>query len=349
MVMSAILAAVAALKWTMPDGRVVEESKELVPFDGGERLEVGREEILARGAKRLDIVPAFAKATKGEAGYWFTPYGVYGEYDRDEGRFFAGRERMSMPMFGWSNPRGACLAASLKYCVRETVLAKKGEYTVAATLESDLCREPYENLVIEYHRRPAGTPYADLAKIYRKYQLDRGAVKPLREKIKFRPALRQDFQNIFPINRAFIQCVCVDTPLPHEPLEPDSPEIEILPERKERDADFHFLTVSVNGLCRSLDFRPAHGYLETDERAETEIVLDMFGSCEPHALCFLCKPEPQRFALDPSLVQPVREVFLRCGLAWLRWFYFLHTSNPPLTISSTIAFRSIVSCFLPAS
>ena len=225
MVMSAILAAVAALKWTMPDGRVVEESKELVPFDGGERLEVGREEILARGAKRLDIVPAFAKATKGEAGYWFTPYGVYGEYDRDEGRFFAGRERMSMPMFGWSNPRGACLAvvASLKYFVRETVLAKKGEYSVAATLESDLCREPYENLVIEYHRRPAGTPYADLAKIYRKCQLDRGAVKPLRERIAENKVLGKAIMS--PEVRIRQAWKPVPSPVPHQAPE-NEPEVK---------------------------------------------------------------------------------------------------------------------------
>ena len=131
--MLTILAAVAALNWTMPDGRVIEETRVLVPFEGGERLELSREEIRSHGAKRLDIIPDFAKATKGEEGYWFTPYGIYGEYDRDNGRFFAGSERMSMPMFGWSNPRGACLAivTSLKYFVRETIQAKKGEYTVA--------------------------------------------------------------------------------------------------------------------------------------------------------------------------------------------------------------------------
>lgn len=91
-----------------------------------------------------------------------------------------------MSMFGWSNPRGSCLAVvtSLKYFVRETVTAKDGEYTVAATLQKELCRDPYEDLAIEYHIRPSGTPYADLAKIYRRYQLERGIVKPFRERFK---------------------------------------------------------------------------------------------------------------------------------------------------------------------
>ncbi len=180
----AMLAAAAALNWTMPDGKVVTETRELAPFADGVRLELSREKILSMKAKRLDVIPDFARARKGERGFWFTPYGVYGEYDRDNGKFFAGRDRMSMPMFGWSNPRGACLAivTSLKYFVRETVLARKGEYSVAATLEEELCREPYEDLVIEYHLRPADTSYADLAKIYRKHQLDRGAARPLRER-----------------------------------------------------------------------------------------------------------------------------------------------------------------------
>ena len=182
----AILAASAALNWTMPDGKVVTETQELKPFADGVKLEVGREKFLSMKAKRLDIVPDFARAKKGESGFWFSSYGVYGEYDCDNGRYFAGSERMSMPMFGWSNPRGAYLAivTSMKYFVRESVVAKNGEYTIAGTIEESLCRNPYEDLVIEYHKRPADATYVDLAKIYRKYQLDRGEVKPFRERFK---------------------------------------------------------------------------------------------------------------------------------------------------------------------
>ncbi len=87
--MIAIFAATAALNWTMPDGKVVTETQELVPFDDGVRLEVARDRILSMKAKRLDVVPDFARAKKGEKGFWFTPYGVYGEYDRDDGTSYA--------------------------------------------------------------------------------------------------------------------------------------------------------------------------------------------------------------------------------------------------------------------
>ena len=212
----AMFAAAAALNWTMPDGKVVSETQELVPFSDGVRLELSRDAILSKKAKRLDIVPDFAHAKKGDAGFWFTPYGVYGEYDRENGRFFAGKDRMSMPMFGWSNPRGACLAVvtSLKCFVRETVLAKDGEYTVAATLEETLCRYPYEDLVIEYHLRPAGTSYAELAKIYRAHQLARGVVKPFRERFKENKVLEKAI--LSPELRIRQAWKPVPSPVPHQ-------------------------------------------------------------------------------------------------------------------------------------
>lgn len=184
------LALGALLNWTGYDGTVTTERVELQhstePGGDVETLVVSSAKILSMCAKRLDIIPEFACATKGEDGYWFTPYGVYGEFDRDNGRFFAGAERMPMPMFGWSTPRGAYLAmvTSLRYFVRETVEARDGAYTIAATLEERLCRDPYENLVIEYHCRPAGTPYAELAGIYRERQIESGAVSPFRERFK---------------------------------------------------------------------------------------------------------------------------------------------------------------------
>lgn len=191
-----ILAMSAVLNWTHADGTITTESIQLQHSTdkNGEMeiLSLSREYILSKNAVRLDIIPEFAKAKKGEKGYWFTPYGVYGEFDCDNGQFAAKQEKMPMPMFGWSTPRGAYLAiiTSLKYFVRETVTVKDGEYQIAATLEKPLCQEPYEDLKIEYHRRPAQTSYAELAKIYRNRQIENG-VKPFRERFKENKALEQ--------------------------------------------------------------------------------------------------------------------------------------------------------------
>lgn len=193
-----LLASCATLNWTMSDGRTVSENIELSKADHGETLSLSREKIRAMGAKRLDIVPDFARARKGEAGYWFTPYGVYGEYDRDNGSFFAGNERMPMPMFGWATPRGSYLAiiVSLPRFPRQTVRVKDGEYTIACTLEAELCRDPYEDLVIHYHCLAPGKRYPELAKIYRAYQLNRGAVKPLKERCRENKVLEQAINSL---------------------------------------------------------------------------------------------------------------------------------------------------------
>ena len=221
-----LVAATATLNWTLGDGRVVAETVDLAPSAEGETLTVSREKIRAMKAKRLDVIPEFARATKGEAGFWFSPYGVYGEYDRGGGTFFAGSERMSMPMFGWSNPRGAWLAVvtSLKYFVRETVRAEKGAYTVAATLEEELCRHPYEDLVIVYHRRAPGASYAELAKIYRDYQLARGAVTPFRERFKANPTLQKAM--LSPEVRIRQAWKPVPSPVPHQAPE-NEPEVKV--------------------------------------------------------------------------------------------------------------------------
>jgi len=185
----------ATLVWTFGDGRRVTETVGLVPAEdgAGERLVLPRDRIRAKGAVRLDIVPEFARARKGERGFWFTPYGLYGEYDCDDGTHFAGKDRMPMPMFGWSNARGAYLAVveSLKYFVRENVVAKNGAYEIAAVLERELCEQPYEDLVIRYHRRPADASYAALAKIYRAEQLKRGVVRPFTARFKENKVLEQ--------------------------------------------------------------------------------------------------------------------------------------------------------------
>ncbi len=183
-----MMAISVLLNWTMPDGNVVKETVGLDSFASGHSttLHLSKEKILSMKAVRLDIIPDFAQARKGEKGFWFSPYGMYGEYDCDNGRFMAGAERMSMPMFGWANNQGAYLAiiTSLKYFVRETVSVKDGCYTIAATLEKELCTHPYEDLTIVYHRREANATYAELAKIYRQHQLEQGVVRPFKERFK---------------------------------------------------------------------------------------------------------------------------------------------------------------------
>lgn len=84
------------------------------------------------------MTPDFARARKGEAGYWFSSYGRYGEFDRDAGVYATDGIRMPLPMFGWSTPRGAYLAVI-------TSLAHYPGLRVAAADDLPAVGTPYVN------------------------------------------------------------------------------------------------------------------------------------------------------------------------------------------------------------
>ena len=223
MAASLCAAADAVLEWRFADGRVAKETVRLAEEGEVTSLSLKREDIVGKGAVSLKVTPDFAHARKGEAGYWFSPYGYYGEFDRDSGSFFSAEERMNMPMYGWSTPRGAFLAiiTSLKYYPKHRVDVKDGAYAISCVLEEQLCRRPYEDFRIEFHRFPAGTGYAALAKRYREYQLGRGAVKPLRERVKDNPIL--EYAVAAPEIRIRQAWKPVPSPVPHQTPESEPP------------------------------------------------------------------------------------------------------------------------------
>ena len=92
----------ARLTWKLADGSVVAETRRLEEKGDVSSLTVPAAEIRAKKAKGLVVTPSFGHAARGEAGYWFSPYGYYGEWDCEKGAFVAERERMSMPMYGWA-------------------------------------------------------------------------------------------------------------------------------------------------------------------------------------------------------------------------------------------------------
>ena len=190
---SASAADDALLTWTLADGSTVAETRPLEAHGDVSSLTVPAAEIRAKRAKGLVVTPSFGRAQKGEAGYWFSPYGHYGEWDCDNGTFAAARERMNMPMYGWATPRGAHLAVitGLKCYPRLSVTAKNGAYAVSCELVEELCRNPDEDFRIEFHRRAPGTSYGALAGIYRDRQLARGVVKTLAERVKANPVLKR--------------------------------------------------------------------------------------------------------------------------------------------------------------
>jgi hypothetical protein len=214
------------LIWSFPDGT---QRHEAAPLDmatrscGAMSLRIPAARLRESGASSLRVTPSFGRAEKGESGWWFSPYGYYGEWDRDDGFFRPGMDRMNMPMFGWATPRGAWLAVieSLHIGPRMAVEAKGGRYAVSCELDGALCREPYADFEIVFHPFSAGTDYATLARRYRELRLAAGAVKPLRERAAENPALA--YAAAAPEIRIRQAWKPVPSPLPHQQPENEPP------------------------------------------------------------------------------------------------------------------------------
>lgn len=95
-----------------------------------------------------------------------------------------------MPIFGIKKKDCAALiiVVGMKNCFYVRISVKNNRYTAALRFEL-LGNEPYEDISFEIHTLPQNADYNDMAREYRKYQLERGACVPLKERVKNNPAL----------------------------------------------------------------------------------------------------------------------------------------------------------------
>ncbi|MBQ3749625.1 MAG: hypothetical protein II863_19610, partial [Kiritimatiellae bacterium] len=187
-----IFAATAVLNWTLPDGRAVTETCDLKTVDGGVRLEVSRDKILSMKAKSLDITPDFARARKGDDGFWVFSSGECGTFRCDEGKAECNRWQL-MSVYGMKTPERtfAAIVRKLKYYFTTRVTAKGGEYRMSCVLGEELCRAPYEDFEIEFRMLEGKeATMGGIARAYRDYQMKRGAAKPLKERAASNAVLR---------------------------------------------------------------------------------------------------------------------------------------------------------------
>ena len=151
--------------------------------DGAYRLVIPKSSI-SKDTIAIDIVYEGANAKAGEDGYWVTPDGCVGDFNRGEGTYAS---KPVMPIFGMKTPRGTFvgIVKGLKYEFIPRVVAKDGNYKIYPHFEiKNMYFAPYEDIVVDFYELGKDATYVDMAKTYRKYQLGRGEVRPLKERIK---------------------------------------------------------------------------------------------------------------------------------------------------------------------
>ena len=181
---------------TYLDGRQESRTYELSGDGRVATLTIPAEDV-GSGVKTLDVIPSFATARTGEDGYFLLPSGILGRFHETTGAFSEGEGRNYMPFYGMKTPRDTfCLIAkgmSWRYATR--VEAKKGLYTMYQRYNLGGDR-PYEDFVLEFTFLPSDTEYPQMARVYRDWQLSRGAVLPIRERMKKWPEVGAAATNV---------------------------------------------------------------------------------------------------------------------------------------------------------
>ena len=143
---------------------------------------------IPKDAKFVEVVPNFFMARKGDDGYWMQARGTYGLFDKDDGIYV--RPAQLMPVFGVK--KGSSLwyghVKTWRFTYAFVTKAKKGAYETYPRFDCERVRmffpEYYDDIVVDFRRLDgAEADYNGLAHAYRKYQLDRGAVRTIKDRL----------------------------------------------------------------------------------------------------------------------------------------------------------------------
>ena len=141
---------------------------------------------IPKNAKYVEVVPSFFTAQKGDDGYWMQARGTYGLFDKDDGIYV--RPAQLMPVFGVK--KGGSLwyghVKTWRFTYAFVTKARKGAYETYPRFDCAHVRrffpEYYDDIVVDF-RRLDGAEADYLAHAYRKYQLDRGAVRTIKDRL----------------------------------------------------------------------------------------------------------------------------------------------------------------------
>ncbi len=149
-------------------------------------------EAITKNIKSIDFMPEMGCSQAGDSGYMVIPdkSSFLTEFHQREDTEFICTQYL-MPIFGVKNSKGCFVAivTGMPYDYELVAGAKDGMYYIYPrfVFEGEV---PYEDIVVEYHwLKGEDANYSGMARRYREHQLNKGACKPIRERVKSSPAL----------------------------------------------------------------------------------------------------------------------------------------------------------------
>ncbi|MBE6413122.1 MAG: hypothetical protein E7035_01045 [Verrucomicrobiaceae bacterium] len=166
--------------------------------DGAYRLSIPVVE-LSKDINFIDVHTDDAQAKKGDDGYWVLSDGRSGRFYRTYGHLV--ERRNPMPLYGVKKGDSAFvgIVKGLKYEFEMHIDVEEGNYTIYPRfLIKGIEFAPYEDLIVDFYNfKGKDANYSSMGKAYRKYQLDRGEVQPISERVKKYPTLAYTADTMF--------------------------------------------------------------------------------------------------------------------------------------------------------
>ncbi len=177
--------------------------------DGAWRLRIPKGDFSSGTVKSVDVMTSAGTAQKGEEGYFITTTAVLGSFKLDNGMYTSGvtygktsnkkhpypSPRNYYKFFGMKTPRTTWVAIvkGLEEEFDFVAEAKNGVYQIYPRFQIErIGFLPYEDIVVDFYElKGKDASYAGMAHKYREYQLGRGEVRPLKERIKGNPKLER--------------------------------------------------------------------------------------------------------------------------------------------------------------
>ena len=147
----------------------------------------------------VDIIHSEAVAKTGDDGYWVLADGRLGKFNHAKG--VLEERRHPMPLYGVKKGDSAFvgIVKGLKYEFSVRVDVKDSVYKIYPRFKiAELHTKPYEDIIIDFtFFKGKDANYSSMGREYRKYQLGRGEVKPLKERVEGNPTLANSVNNMF--------------------------------------------------------------------------------------------------------------------------------------------------------
>lgn len=168
--------------------------------DGAMRLHIPVCDI-PRSTKQILLTADEFTANKGDDGYFIVPnvdFGYRGFFKYDNGRSLYD---LQMAFWGVKSPKGTyvAIAKGLQLEARVILEAVNGVHKLSVRYDiSRIDFDPYEDIIVDFYKLEGkDADFVGMAKKYRKYMLDSGAVVPLKERVKNNPTLKYTVESLF--------------------------------------------------------------------------------------------------------------------------------------------------------